>query len=302
MPSSAAASVDLAKESASPAPVAVEARIAALPAAGDIPDLAGVDGGEFGACAVVDQGAGGSRMREEDEGTNSCHTIGKRFDFAAGRRLPGDQVQGRTFVVDVELTAETLTGPGFVCDFAELAPLGRYLDETFDHRILDDVVEGTPTNAALSAHLTGWFRECLEPKLRARLLRVHVTEDVPMLDEPVGDWRLWFGSAHHLPSLPADHKCHRPHGHSFGAAIDLVGGSEEAREDLLDELVLYVRTELHDRDLNAVLPFEPTSERLAEHLGRWVTAAAGDDVRLVSARVMESRRTWASWSPGGDRR
>lgn len=241
-------------------------------------------------------------MREADEGTTWCHTIGKRFDFAAGRRLRGGDVQGRTFWVDVELSAETLTGPGFVCDFAELAPLGHYLDENFDHTILNDVVDWTPTNTALSTHVAGWFRECLEPMLRARLVRVQVREDDPMLDEPAGEPRLWFGSAHHLPSLPPGHKCSRPHGHSFGAAVELVGGSEDAREDLLDELVLYVRTELHDRDLNKVLPVEPTSERLAEHLGRWVIAAAGDDVRLVSARVMESRRTWATWAPGGEGR
>lgn len=93
------------------------------------------------------------------------YTIGKRFSFDAAHQLPDlpaghkcRRLHGHTYTVEVSLAAEALTGggPGFVVDFTDLAPLGRYLADDFDHRLLNDVVDFPPTSERLAAHLYWW--------------------------------------------------------------------------------------------------------------------------------------------------
>ncbi|MBI3871966.1 MAG: 6-carboxytetrahydropterin synthase [candidate division Zixibacteria bacterium] len=69
-----------------------------------------------------------------------------------------------------------------------------------------------------------------------------------------------FAAAHYLPQLPADHKCRRMHGHSFGVAIStpdslrLIGRARSLHEKLDHQL------------LNDIPGLDnPTSENLA----RW---------------------------------
>ncbi|WP_235854189.1 6-pyruvoyl trahydropterin synthase family protein [Nonomuraea aridisoli] len=68
-------------------------------------------------------------------------TIGKTFTFEASHRLHGlpdghkcARLHGHSYQVAVELTADQLTGPGFVTGFGDLSPFGTYLAECFDHR------------------------------------------------------------------------------------------------------------------------------------------------------------------------
>ena len=81
-------------------------------------------------------------------------TISKDFTFSASHQLTGlpddhpcARVHGHNFIVRVELTAHDhkLNDVGFVTDYRNLAPIKRYLDETFDHRHLNDVVDFNPT-------------------------------------------------------------------------------------------------------------------------------------------------------------
>ncbi|MEV4709598.1 6-carboxytetrahydropterin synthase [Actinoplanes sp. NPDC049316] len=111
------------------------------------------------------------------------HEIGKRFTFAASHLLPGlpeghqcGRLHGHNYTVEVVLGAEELAGPGFVTDFGELAPFKAHLDETYDHRHLNEVMQPAPTSENLAEVLAQWFIEKLEPEIPGRLLAVRVSE------------------------------------------------------------------------------------------------------------------------------
>lgn len=115
-----------------------------------------------------------------------------------------------------------------------------------------------------------------------------------------------FEAAHHLPSLPPDHKCSRVHGHSYTVMVTVAANGLRGPGWVMDFADLnplgdYLDRVLDHRDLNEVLDFEPTSERLARHLHEWCTG----DIRLptgawvVSVRVSEKRSsTFAEYRPG----
>lgn len=115
-----------------------------------------------------------------------------------------------------------------------------------------------------------------------------------------------FEAAHHLPSLPPEHKCSRVHGHSYTVTVtvdgsDLRGPGWVTDFADLNPLGDYLARVLDHRDLNEVLDFEPTSERLARYLYDWCTAGirfpAG--VRVESVRVSEkASSTFAEYRPG----
>jgi 6-pyruvoyltetrahydropterin/6-carboxytetrahydropterin synthase len=79
-----------------------------------------------------------------------------------------------------------------------------------------------------------------------------------------------FESAHRLPMVPADHKCHRVHGHSYVIDVTAAGEVDPAMGWLVDfgEIAARVepvlRLELDHRLLNDVPGLEnPTSEVLS---------------------------------------
>jgi 6-pyruvoyltetrahydropterin/6-carboxytetrahydropterin synthase len=113
----------------------------------------------------------------------SKYTIGKRFTFCASHRLPGlpeghkcARLHGHNYVVEVVLCADRLVQPGFVTDFADLAPLKTYIDATFDHRDLNEALAVPPTSENLAAHIATWFIDNVQPRIPGRLLRVRVSE------------------------------------------------------------------------------------------------------------------------------
>ena len=84
-----------------------------------------------------------------------------------------------------------------------------------------------------------------------------------------------FESAHRLPMVPADHKCHRVHGHSYVIDVVVAGEVDPVAGWLVDfgEITARVepvfRTELDHRLLNDVPGLEnPTSELLAGWIWR----------------------------------
>ncbi|MDP4511755.1 6-pyruvoyl trahydropterin synthase family protein [Nonomuraea turcica] len=110
-------------------------------------------------------------------------TIGKEFTFEASHRLhrlpDGHKCarpHGHSYQVTVELAADELTGPGFVTDFGDLSPFGTYLDEHFDHRDLNDVLDVEPTSELLALHLARWFLDNVQPIIAGRLVAVTVSE------------------------------------------------------------------------------------------------------------------------------
>ena len=112
------------------------------------------------------------------------HRIGKTFRFEAAHSLPGlpdghkcGRPHGHSYAVEVWLVAAgPLTHPGFVVDFAELAPFGRYLTETFDHRDLNLVLDEPATSENLARWFFHWCEAHLELPVGVRVERTRVSE------------------------------------------------------------------------------------------------------------------------------
>lgn len=114
-----------------------------------------------------------------------------------------------------------------------------------------------------------------------------------------------FHAAHHLPSLPADHKCSRVHGHTYTvefvlAATDLIGPGFVTDFGDLAVAGRYLAETFDHRDLNEVLDVEPTSEALARHLADWflIEVQPGVHGRLAAVRVSETASSWAEYFVG----
>lgn len=119
--------------------------------------------------------------------------------------------------------------------------------------------------------------------------------------------RFSFDAAHRLPSLPAEHKCSRDHGHTYTvevvlAADRLVPPGFVADFAELEPLERYIQSTLDHRHLNAVLDFEPTSEAVAHHLVQWFREHMESSIagRLVAVRVSETPSSWAEYTVEAD--
>ncbi|SCL13129.1 6-pyruvoyltetrahydropterin/6-carboxytetrahydropterin synthase [Micromonospora nigra] len=91
------------------------------------------------------------------------YRIGKAFTFEGAHLLGGlpeghkcGRLHGHRYTVEITLASRQLTGPGFVVDFAELDPLKRHLDGSFDHRLLNDAINVEPTSEHLAHVLFDW--------------------------------------------------------------------------------------------------------------------------------------------------
>lgn len=247
---------------------------------------------------------------EEQEDRPDRYRIGDRgFHFAAAHRVSGDRssgrVHGHTFTVEVELAASELRAPGFVVDFGDLAPVGRYLRATLDHRDLDAALAFQATTDRLSDHLSSWFGEQMPGDVAGmlRAVRVVIGDPATALGDQVAQ-RVRFEAAHRLDGLPDGHKCSRLHGHSYAADLrlgpDTGAGTPERLHALLAE---FVSSCWDRRLLNDVVPVAPTSELLAKHLCDHLAAGATpvDVAALVGVRVWESPHRWAEYVPGQGR-
>lgn len=100
-----------------------------------------------------------------------------------------------------------------------------------------------------------------------------------------------FEAAHHLPNVPADHKCRRLHGHSFRVVVRVAGPVGEDTGWVMDFADIKaackpVHEALDHRYLNEIPGLEnPTSERIA----RWIWARLHPTLPGLSA--IEVRET-----------
>jgi len=101
-------------------------------------------------------------------------------------------------------------------------------------------------------------------------------------------------SAHHLPNVPADHKCRRLHGHSFRILVKIEGDIDPLSGWVMDfadisKAFQPVFNALDHRYLNEIDGLEnPTSENLA----RWIWDRLQPDLPCLSA--IEVRETCTS--------
>lgn len=92
------------------------------------------------------------------------YRITKEFHFSASHQLchlpddhPCARLHGHNYIVEVELSAETLDDNGFVLDYRDLAPLKRYIDDELDHRHLNDVFgHNMVTSERLAQEIFDW--------------------------------------------------------------------------------------------------------------------------------------------------
>ncbi|NSC23114.1 6-carboxytetrahydropterin synthase [Streptomyces albus subsp. chlorinus] len=91
-------------------------------------------------------------------------TITKEFHFSASHvldKLPSwhkcARPHGHNYVVVMELCAapEALTDAGFVRDYGDLDAFRKWVDETLDHRHLNEVMELSPS----AEHLAWWIHQ-----------------------------------------------------------------------------------------------------------------------------------------------
>lgn len=88
------------------------------------------------------------------------YTISKDFHFSASHQLGGlpdehpcSRLHGHNFIVRVTLQSDTLTPVGFVVDYNDLKPFGKWLDDSFDHRHLNDCVPFNPTSENMTKYI-----------------------------------------------------------------------------------------------------------------------------------------------------
>ena len=106
-------------------------------------------------------------------------TISKEFHFSASHVLQGlpaghpcGRLHGHNYVVTIYLSAPELDGRGFVVEYGELDMLEEYIDDTLDHRHLNDVYPFTPTAENL-AKCIYWF--CVEHWIQTLAVKVQET-------------------------------------------------------------------------------------------------------------------------------
>lgn len=120
-----------------------------------------------------------------------------------------------------------------------------------------------------------------------------------------------FEAAHHLTKVPENHKCRRPHGHSYRVILELESEELDERGFVvdyadLDQLKRFIDENLDHRDLNEVLsgsdslsgigePLETTAESLAYVL--WRVAKQWWPGKISCVRVSETAKTWAEYRP-----
>ncbi|MBB5938671.1 6-pyruvoyl trahydropterin synthase family protein [Streptomyces zagrosensis] len=109
-----------------------------------------------------------------------------------------------------------------------------------------------------------------------------------------------FEAGHRLAGLAPEHKCARQHGHSYEVEVILTAFCLEEPGFVTDFGALtpfkeFLNTELDHHNLHEILPFEPTSERLAQFLAGWFIQNLQPAIpgRLVAVLVRETASSWA---------
>lgn len=104
------------------------------------------------------------------------YQISKLFEFSASHQLlglpenhPCSRLHGHNYRVEVVLQAPLLNPVGFVVDYGDLKPFKEYLDQTFDHRHLNDVLPNQPSAELLAYHFYGWCKERWQQVVKVRV-------------------------------------------------------------------------------------------------------------------------------------
>lgn len=109
-------------------------------------------------------------------------TISKEFSFSASHQLVGlpeehpcSRLHGHNYIIRVSITGEVVT-PGFVVDYRSLDPIKHYIDDTLDHRHLNEVLPGNPTAENMAAILGKMVQDMLSQYTNVTTTAVSVSE------------------------------------------------------------------------------------------------------------------------------
>lgn len=88
------------------------------------------------------------------------YEVSKDHSFSASHQLAGlppehpcSRLHGHNFTVTLVLRAYALDDVGFVVDYNDLRPFFKWIDDKFDHRHLNDVVDFNPTSENMAHYL-----------------------------------------------------------------------------------------------------------------------------------------------------
>lgn len=101
------------------------------------------------------------------------YRIKKEFTFCASHTLaclapehPCSRMHGHNYQVIFAFESDVLNNAGFVIDYRELDVIKKWIDNTLDHRHLNDVIPFNPSAENIAYFLYKTFREDF-PQLRS---------------------------------------------------------------------------------------------------------------------------------------
>lgn len=108
--------------------------------------------------------------------------ISKEFTFSSSHQLyglpadhPCSRLHGHNYTVRLELHGTT-DRVGFVMDYRALEPFKTFLDDTMDHRHLNDVLSFNPTAENMAKHLADYASATLRLPDSVTLVKVSISE------------------------------------------------------------------------------------------------------------------------------
>jgi 6-pyruvoyltetrahydropterin/6-carboxytetrahydropterin synthase len=115
------------------------------------------------------------------------YRIAKKFEFAASHQLlhlpeghKCHRMHGHNYQVELQFTSSTLDHRGFVIDYNDLQDFKTFLDQTMDHRHLNDVLPSNslPTAENLADYLyhVAWYMFQFDEAVKDIKLTVRVSE------------------------------------------------------------------------------------------------------------------------------
>jgi 6-pyruvoyltetrahydropterin/6-carboxytetrahydropterin synthase len=97
------------------------------------------------------------------------YRISKEFHFSASHQLHGlrdghpcGRVHGHNYIVRVSLSGSDLDQHGFLLDYNDLKPFGKWLDDAIDHRHLNDVLPIQPSAENMARIFAAEVRDRLD--------------------------------------------------------------------------------------------------------------------------------------------
>ena len=117
--------------------------------------------------------------------------ISKEFNFSASHQLKGlplehpcGRLHGHNYTVKFTFSSGKLDETGFVVDYRKLDTLKTWIDETFDHRHLNECVRFNPTAELLARH---FFDEASVIFPQLRWVEVRETERTAAIYDPLSE-------------------------------------------------------------------------------------------------------------------